>query len=74
MPTLRNGPYVLGWVTNGRTCENHHCLAAIAAGRPWHGTPAGHGATLNTYHYATRAEAEAAVYAAMRGRAGLRAA
>lgn len=50
-----------GWVTDGEGCENPHCIAAINEGRVWHGTPSGFAVTLPTYHFATEAEARAAI-------------
>jgi hypothetical protein len=61
---------VIGYVSRDDSCEAPACIAARAAGRPWHVTPAGFATTLPTYHYATREGAGVALYRAMLGRHG----
>jgi hypothetical protein len=54
---------VLGWVRHAG-CTNPACLDAWADGRSFHATPRGFAMTLPTYHYATKADAVAAIVAA----------
>lgn len=42
-------------------CKNPSCKKHIAEGRTWHAVPIGFAVTLDTYHFATREEAEAAL-------------
>lgn len=60
---------VIGYIARGG-CENPACLRACVEGREWHATPAGFAVTLDTYHYDTAAQAEAAIRGAMQNIAG----
>lgn len=60
---VSRGDEIVGYVS-GSGCENRKCRLATKAGRPFHATPRGFGVTLADYHFATEAEAVAALVAA----------